>query len=525
MNEKIKFNILFGVLLVLSSFVVQPAFAQEAENGDPGITPDSFLYGLDVALDKINLLLTFDQTEKSKKGLEIAQERLLEVRAMALENKISAMERAANEHDNTLAQVESSVQELEKGNTTTELEEEIEIERKLIEHRKRVENVQGELKIKIAVKGGITPEQRELVDSILSNMENKTGKVEIEIDNKKGETKIKIKTETGKSDDEIEEEVERLEEAKGVTGLKRERAEDRIEDAIEKIEEARGLLGNESSKLLGETEEHLSKAQSAFNEEDYGEAFGQATAALKIAKAVEKQQEEESEDEGENKLEIEVEIVDGKAEIEIEMEGEEIKFTLNTTDDEAIIAAISEMTGLTEQEIKKVIKRSLSLGRQEKDGKTVLGKVVDEEETEEEDHEELESAEDEAEESEEVKHEEEAEEEDHEELVSAEDEAEESEEVKHEEEAQEEPEEEHELIEEHVNATGTTDAPTDEESPSINQTATNAGGEGPEEHTNTTEDTTSQEATNTTGEIPEERTNITDDTSITNKSATNTTSE
>ncbi|MFQ5815279.1 MAG: DUF5667 domain-containing protein [Candidatus Hydrothermarchaeaceae archaeon] len=446
-----KFLNIVSIVLVLASLAIQPVFAQEAENGDPGITPDSFLYGLDVVLDKVNLLLTFDQAEKSKKGLEIAEERLLEVRAMALENKVTAMERAANEHDSVLVQVESSIQDLERDNTTSELEEEIEIERKLIEHKNRVEDVQGEIKVKIKVKGVITPEQQELVDSILSSMENKTGKVEIKINNKKGETKIKIKVETGKSDEEIEGEVKRLEKVKGVAGLKLERAADRIEDAIGEIEEAKELLGNETSTLIDEAEEHLSKAESAFDEGRYGEAFGQATAARSIAKAVQEQleeeelkieveikggiakvevevdevedkfvlnttdreeiieaiaertgltvdevrdvmefeEEDEEDEEAEEELEIKVEITDGTAEVKVEMEGLETKFTLNTTKKDAIIAAISNKTGLSAEEIGNATKWKVKLGKQERSGgrpEEVEEEV--EEEAEEEEHEE-----------------------------------------------------------------------------------------------------------------------------------------
>lgn len=59
--------------LLLTSSV----FAQEVS---AGITPDSWLYGLDVAIDQITLLLNFDNGDKARKGLEIARERLLEVK-------------------------------------------------------------------------------------------------------------------------------------------------------------------------------------------------------------------------------------------------------------------------------------------------------------------------------------------------------------------------------------------------------------------------------------------------------------
>jgi DNA-binding transcriptional MerR regulator len=362
--SKMKFSIL-SILLVLSSFGFHPVFAQDTEDGDPGITPDSFLYGLDVALDKLNLLLTFDQAERSRKGLEIAKERLLEVRKMALENKVSALERAAREHDQVLARVEQFVQELEVDNTTTELVEEIEIEKKLIEHKKRVEDIKGEIKVKITVRGLAPPEVHKLVDIVLSEMENKTGEVEIVIKNKKERTKIKIKRETGRSDEEIEEEIARVERARGLAGLKMERAADRIEDANAGILEVKELLSeigdvNAGMVLLAEAEKHLSRAEIAFSESKYGEAFGQATAAYRIAKALEKQLEKAMEEEHEAEVpeeerKIEVKVKPGRARVKVRIGEVEDKFVLRETNRREIIVAIAKRTGLTVEEIKEII--------------------------------------------------------------------------------------------------------------------------------------------------------------------------
>ncbi len=341
------------ILLILAVLAVQPVSAQATESTEPGITPDSFLYGLDVALDKINLLLTFDQAAKSRKGLEIARERLLEVRAMAIENKFQAMERAQAEHDDALTGVESSLKALERGNLSVELEEEVEIEKRLIEHGEKVGKVEGEIKVKIEVKGGISPEQRKLVDSILSSMENKTGKVEIEIEVKKEKTKVKIREKTGMDEDEMEEEVEKLEKIKGLADLKMERAAERIEDAREEIAEAKARLGNGTSRPLANAEEHLARAEAAFNEGKYGEAFGQATAALNIAKSVKEQLEEEEPEEAE--LEIEVEIKGGRSKVEVEIDGAKDKFVLNTTDREAVIAEIAARTGLTADVVRSAV--------------------------------------------------------------------------------------------------------------------------------------------------------------------------
>ena len=202
------------LMILILPIVNAQQTTQPAE--DAGVTPDSFLWGLDKALDNLNLLLTFDKGEKAKKGIEIAKERLLEVREMMEENKLEAAEKAKEEHGNLLNKVKESVQELEKDNSTEQIEEELEIEKELKEHEDDVEEVNTELKIKIKIEGAITEEQKALINSLLDSLKGQTGEVKIEIKNKKDKTKIKIKQETGKSDEEIEDEIEGLEEEIGL---------------------------------------------------------------------------------------------------------------------------------------------------------------------------------------------------------------------------------------------------------------------------------------------------------------------
>ncbi|MFQ6137312.1 MAG: DUF5667 domain-containing protein, partial [Candidatus Hydrothermarchaeales archaeon] len=270
-----------AIALCILMLTMAPASAQEAGTPDPGITPDSFLYGLDVALDQISLLLTFDEGAKARKGLEIAEERLLEVREMAEENKLEAMERAQREHSNALGTVTSAVRGLERANSTEEIEDEIEIEKELEEHRTKIEMIRGELKVKIKIKGNVTAEQQAMIDSILGSLENQTGKVKIEIDNKKGRTKTKIKIETGKSDVEIEDEVEEIERKKGLTRMRLEwaqkaidHAEEKIAKAQEKIDEKRaeGVNVTIAEDYLDQANTLLVQAKDALNATEYRDA-------------------------------------------------------------------------------------------------------------------------------------------------------------------------------------------------------------------------------------------------------------
>ncbi len=376
----IKINCFLIIVLLVLPFV-------NAQAEDPGVTPDNFLWGLDKALDNIALLLTFDKGEKARKGLEIARERLLEVRAMIEENKLEAAEKAKNEHGKTLVKVKDNVKGIEKAKALEEIENIIEIEKELVEHDENVEKTFEELKIKIEVKGQITQQQRDLINSILEGLKGQTGEVEIEIENKKDKTKIKIKQETGKSDEEIEDEIEGIEKKQGLLEKRKERADEQIKDSKEDLNDLgeelqehklEGHVEDDTAitKLMGEARAKLTKAEEAFNNNDFGEAFGQANAAEQLIKNAEKILEnivEKFEEEAEER-EIEVEIKEGFAKVEVEIGDEKLRFRLDTTDLSTIVNEISTRTGLSVEEINSIIE--------------VEEEEIEEEETEEEDEDE-----------------------------------------------------------------------------------------------------------------------------------------
>jgi len=357
---------LIGILMIL--LALSTVNAQQA---DAGVTPDSFLWGLDKAIDQLNLLLTFDKSEKSKKGIEIARERLLEVKAMVEENKLEAAEKAKEEHGRTLVKVKKNVKEIEKDNSIDEIKEVIEIEKELEEHNEEIEQTFDELKVKIEIKGEITQQQKDLIDSVLNSLKGQTGEVEIEIKNKKDKTKIEIKQKTGKSEKEVEEEIEDIEKEKGLTDIKGGKAAEEIEDAKEDLTElqeelaehkSEGHVANETpiTTLIDNAKTKISKAEEAFKANDFGEAFGQANAAEQLIKNAEKILEktvekfEEEEEHEEEEREIEVKIFDKLTQVKIEIDDAKLKFTLQTTNKDVIIQEISARTGLSVDEVTKL---------------------------------------------------------------------------------------------------------------------------------------------------------------------------
>ena len=86
---------------------------EEIDLPDPGITPDSFLWGMDVALDDLGVALSGDAEAQAEAGLEVAQERLAEMEEMADEDNAEAVEKAQEEHEETITEVEEDIEEIE----------------------------------------------------------------------------------------------------------------------------------------------------------------------------------------------------------------------------------------------------------------------------------------------------------------------------------------------------------------------------------------------------------------------------
>ena len=302
-----KINFIVILMLILPVVTAQ-------QSTDAGVTPDSFLWGLDKALDQLTLLLTFDKGEKAKKGLEIARERLLEVKEMVEENKLEAAEKAKEEHGNLLNKVKESIKELEEDNSTEEIEEELEIEKELEEHEDGVEKVNTELKVKIKIEGTITDEQSALINSLLDSLKGQTGEVKIEIKNKKDKTKIKIKQETGKSEEEIEDEIEDLEEEIG----------------LEEIKVKAEIIGNKTRVKIENEFSTDAIDKNAIIDEVLKRFILDKETVNKILK-IETEEEEVEKD----RLKVEFKTEDSITKIDVEL-----WFTLATTDREAIINEI-----------------------------------------------------------------------------------------------------------------------------------------------------------------------------------------
>ena len=195
-----------GMVIAIFIFSLLPAALADNDDNSKsrkkaGTTPDSFLYGLDVALDNIRYALSVNTDAKARVGLETAEERLMEVREMLLQNKIEAAKRAEHEHKKAFVKVKASVDSMSKKQNKETVKKLDEIKKEIEEYEDEIEQTHANINIEIKSKGNLTSEQKAVIEAVLKSLQNQTADVKIKINMHRDEIKIKIREDIDKDDD------------------------------------------------------------------------------------------------------------------------------------------------------------------------------------------------------------------------------------------------------------------------------------------------------------------------------------
>src|SRR3989338_5702925 len=152
----------------------------DATEDDAGVTPDSPLWGIERALERIDLALTLNKSKKAKKGLAHARERLAEVQLMIAAKKAQHAEKAQQAHDEDLAGVEEAVDDLESDGNSDVAEEALgevsEIRENLASHAAKVAEVKDRILARQRAK--MTPEQIAHLEKVFGKIKAKAAESE-----------------------------------------------------------------------------------------------------------------------------------------------------------------------------------------------------------------------------------------------------------------------------------------------------------------------------------------------------------
>ncbi len=267
-------------VLLIAVLLVGTVQMASAENTNAGILPDNLLYSIDIAIEKINLALTFSDEEMISKELEFAKERLSEARFMAEKRNMNAMKETEEEHGRLLADVKARIKNLD--GDPSSLHVYLQTEKEFEEYKLAAEEEFQKMDLKelrsltIESDGKLTEEQLDQIKLIISNLKGQAGETETEVNNEKTKLKIKIKNKTGKSDQEIEDEVENIEDEVGLKDVQKEFAPRLIADLRneynETVSKARSIGVSIPSAKIDAFESSLARAVLEYNNGNYGKS-------------------------------------------------------------------------------------------------------------------------------------------------------------------------------------------------------------------------------------------------------------
>jgi len=188
------FAIVSVFVLLCSSLVV--ADEQAEVEVEAGTTPDSPMWGIDVAMDNLALALTFNEDKKAERALRIADERLSEMAQLAREKKLEKLEKAREQHQKMLLRVQERLEHEDEA-TEESLETELKLEAKLEAQKQRL------AKVEVEVKGSLTAEQQAALGAFLATLGEDVKNVQIKIQSRQEETKAELRQRDAKAEEKI----------------------------------------------------------------------------------------------------------------------------------------------------------------------------------------------------------------------------------------------------------------------------------------------------------------------------------
>ncbi len=233
--------ILMTVLLALGMMVSLVAAedlvdsTDDVELADAGVTPDSSLYGLEKAMERLNLAFTFGKANKAKKTLGYAEERLSEMRKMAEEGNVEAAETAQEEHDELINETAKLVDEIESDSSEDvaedALEDVAEIQTQMQTHSQKVASVKNTILARMA-DGNMSEEQLAHLTEVFNKIINKSQEMELKMEQKRENVRTKLKVLSNKTEDELDD-VEEQARERGKVKLNETEDEEEDEEELE----------------------------------------------------------------------------------------------------------------------------------------------------------------------------------------------------------------------------------------------------------------------------------------------------
>ena len=235
---------------------------------DAGITPDSPLYGLERAMERIHLAFVRNKLGRAKLKLRFAEERLAETEKMIEVGNDEAAQEAQEAHDETLAEVEDDVQEIESdGNEQTAeiaLGDVEQLQLRLLSHAERVAYVHQRILTKLSEENA-SEKQIAHLTNVFGKIEAKSQEVEKKVAQKRENIRTRYKVLSEKPEDELTNReksfITRVEKATELKQKIQTRIKERIKSRLNPEEESEASTEDQTQETESGEEEGDEQSQ------------------------------------------------------------------------------------------------------------------------------------------------------------------------------------------------------------------------------------------------------------------------
>ncbi len=259
---------------------IDPILVQEQTDvNTAGTTPDSPIWGLERAWERVQYSLTFGAEAKSEKALQTATERLYELKLMTQKGNVDAAVKAQAEYAKTMEQVKEQIGKIDDKDSETKLKKTIKVEEKLQLHIQDADKIKGDLE---QIKEKTQTQNKEKIGKIVDDITAETDDAEKAATEKQEKAKVEYKAKEGKTDEEVGQEEARLREQvnKEINEETRGDTEAHIKNMERKMAEAKTMFGSETSAQYENAQKLMEQAKTAYQNGDMVQAKEDAKQAM-----------------------------------------------------------------------------------------------------------------------------------------------------------------------------------------------------------------------------------------------------